>query len=251
MGKTILSRAKAVELIQEAFKDNNFASLSLQQIFSNKNLAKYKSLYKNEESYESAIKWNLEVNSKDSKLWDQKNNIFENRNIGEGIWGVVGDKFHEYEEIPSTHHEKKASIFKKVTKKNKKVKKEMSSPKEMGSSKKMNPAKEMGSSNLMNSELDDDLKLVVTKKVTLNNDLASEIKARADHKCEYCGQQTFQDEHGESYLEVHHIDFLCNGGKDQKGNLIALCPTCHRRAHSSQDKEEFKEELKNIVQDKN
>ncbi|AHK22590.1 Aliphatic sulfonates import ATP-binding protein SsuB [Candidatus Hepatoplasma crinochetorum Av] len=100
-GKTILPRDKAVELIQEIFKDNNFAPLSLQQIFNSKRLLKYKKQYKNEESYESAIKWNLEVNSKDSKLWDQKNTIFENRNIGEGIWGLVGDTVHTYQESSS------------------------------------------------------------------------------------------------------------------------------------------------------
>src|ERR1051325_3761873 len=55
-GKTILPRDKAVELIQEIFKDNNFAPLSLQQIFNSKRLLKYKKQYKNEESYESAIK---------------------------------------------------------------------------------------------------------------------------------------------------------------------------------------------------
>lgn len=104
-GKTILPREKAVELIQETFKDNNFAPLSLQQIFNSKRLLKYKNQYKNEESYESAIKWNLEVNSKDSKSWDQKNNIFENRNIGEGIWGVVGDTVHTYQEPSSTKKE--------------------------------------------------------------------------------------------------------------------------------------------------
>lgn len=243
MGKTILSREKAVELIQEVFKDNNFASLSLQQIFENKKLAKYKSQYKNEESYQSAIKWNLEVNSKDSKLWDQKNNIFENRNIGEGIWGVVGDKFHQYEEISSTNKKKDSkkddSIFEKIKKEIKKITK----PKKI--------EKESNSSNQMSSELDDDLKLIVTKKVTLNEELASEIKERANGKCEYCGQETFKDDQNKNYLEVHHITFLSNGGEDQKDNLIALCPTCHRRAHSSSDKEEFKEELMNVVKNKN
>lgn len=244
MGKTILPRDKAVELIQETFKDNNFASLSLQQIFNSKRLLQYKSQYKNEESYQSAIKWNLEVNSKDSKLWDKKNNIFENRNIGEGIWGLVGDTVHTYQEPSSTS--KKITSFKtkkakvsnaiKATAKIKKVK---------------NNDNKTNSSNLMNSELDDDLRLIITKKVKLNKELASEIKARANHKCEYCGQETFKDDQNEDYLEVHHIVFLSEGGKDQKDNLIALCPTCHRRAHSSKEREEFKEELKNIVNEKN
>ena len=244
MGKTILPRDKAVELIQETFKDNNFASLSLQQIFNSKRLLQYKSQYKNEESYQSAIKWNLEVNSKDSKLWDKKNNIFENRNIGEGIWGVVGDTVHTYQEPSSTS--KTITSFK--TKKAK-VTKSIKATTKIKKAKSGN--KETDLLDLLNSELDDDLKLIITKKIKLNKELASEIRARANHRCEYCGQETFKNDQDEGYLEVHHIDFLCEGGKDQKDNLIALCPTCHRRAHSSKEREEFKEELKNIVNDKN
>lgn len=33
------------------------------------------------------------------------------------------------------------------------------------------------------------------------------------------------------YLEVHHIDFLSEGGRDTLDNAIALCPTCHRLMH--------------------
>lgn len=33
--------------------------------------------------------------------------------------------------------------------------------------------------------------------------------------------------------ELHHIVFRSQGGKDEPGNLITLCPSCHRRAHGT------------------
>jgi len=45
-------------------------------------------------------------------------------------------------------------------------------------------------------------------------------------KCQVCGYNEFID-----ILEVHHIIERCNGGTDDNGNLILLCPNCHRKAH--------------------
>ncbi|WP_163591073.1 HNH endonuclease, partial [Klebsiella variicola] len=36
---------------------------------------------------------------------------------------------------------------------------------------------------------------------------------------------------GTPFLEVHHIEWLSNGGEDSVENAIALCPNCHRQAH--------------------
>lgn len=33
-------------------------------------------------------------------------------------------------------------------------------------------------------------------------------------------------------LDLHHIDYVSNGGSDEPINLIALCPNCHSRHHS-------------------
>lgn len=33
--------------------------------------------------------------------------------------------------------------------------------------------------------------------------------------------------------EIHHILFRSQGGQDTSGNLITLCPSCHRRAHGT------------------
>ena len=34
------------------------------------------------------------------------------------------------------------------------------------------------------------------------------------------------------FLEVHHIEFLSNGGDDSIDNVSALCPNCHRKMHA-------------------
>jgi hypothetical protein len=32
-------------------------------------------------------------------------------------------------------------------------------------------------------------------------------------------------------LDIHHIEYLAEGGPDSSENLIALCPNCHTRHH--------------------
>lgn len=45
---------------------------------------------------------------------------------------------------------------------------------------------------------------------------------QSGHKCTICK---------EPYTEIHHIEFLENGGKTEYENLIVLCPNCHTRVH--------------------
>ena len=68
-------------------------------------------------------------------------------------------------------------------------------------------------------------------------------KKRANGKCEGCNELApFETKYG-PYLEVHHLIRLADGGPDRPENVIALCPTCHRRAHYSINHLEFNEEL--------
>lgn len=54
--------------------------------------------------------------------------------------------------------------------------------------------------------------------------------------CQLCDSTApFKDKNGNPYLEVHHIDWLSNGGDDAIDNAIALCPNCHRRMHIVND----------------
>jgi len=48
------------------------------------------------------------------------------------------------------------------------------------------------------------------------------IKERGN-KCELCGAT--------GTLHAHHIKPLKDGGKDEVGNLLLVCPDCHKRIH--------------------
>lgn len=50
--------------------------------------------------------------------------------------------------------------------------------------------------------------------------------------CEACGAIA---------VDVHHIIFKSHGGGNEADNLIALCRTCHSKAHSNK---KFNESLK-------
>lgn len=72
-------------------------------------------------------------------------------------------------------------------------------------------------------------------------------KKRANGICEGCnGTAPFETKSG-PYLEVHHLTRLADGGADLPQNVIALCPTCHRKAHYSLGHLEFNNKLINKV----
>ena len=73
---------------------------------------------------------------------------------------------------------------------------------------------------------------------------------RAGGRCEACTQQApFIAKQG-PYLETHHLKRLADGGPDHPNNVIAVCPNCHRRAHSSIDRNNFNNSLILIVNQK-
>lgn len=56
--------------------------------------------------------------------------------------------------------------------------------------------------------------------------LRAEVHRRAGGRCELCAQQLGH------VWEAHHRKLRSRGGQDSVCNLVALCPTCHRRCHS-------------------
>ena len=65
------------------------------------------------------------------------------------------------------------------------------------------------------------------------NEYISEYSRRkANGKCLLCKSNApFKNKNGEPYLEIHHIKWLANGGKDNLENTVALCPNCHKKMH--------------------
>jgi 5-methylcytosine-specific restriction protein A len=70
------------------------------------------------------------------------------------------------------------------------------------------------------------------------------VLRRADGRCEGCGDPApFLTGNGRPYLEPHHTRRLSDGGPDTPAHVIALCPTCHRRAHYAADAMAFNASL--------
>jgi 5-methylcytosine-specific restriction protein A len=69
-------------------------------------------------------------------------------------------------------------------------------------------------------------------------------KKRANGQCEGCVTKSPFETKSGPYLEVHHLTRLSDGGADSPENVIALCPTCHRRAHYALDGVSFNNELR-------
>lgn len=62
------------------------------------------------------------------------------------------------------------------------------------------------------------------------------VQRRAKGHCEGCGSPApFKTTSGRPYLEPHHTRRLSDGGPDHPMWVVAVCPTCHRRAHYSED----------------
>jgi hypothetical protein len=63
-------------------------------------------------------------------------------------------------------------------------------------------------------------------------------------RCEVCDQPApFAREDGSSYLEVHHVRPLAEGGPDTPDNAVAACPNCHRRLHYGSGRGEVRGEV--------
>jgi 5-methylcytosine-specific restriction protein A len=70
------------------------------------------------------------------------------------------------------------------------------------------------------------------------------VQRRAAGKCEGCGQPApFKTAQGRPYLEPHHTRRLSDGGPDHPAWVVAVCPTCHRRAHHAVDAKDYNRKL--------
>jgi len=78
-----------------------------------------------------------------------------------------------------------------------------------------------------------------------NSLLKAYVKKRSNYSCEIpnCNYKGFYKKNGESYIEIHHVIPLAEGGEDSISNTVALCPNCHRAIHYAENKEEMKQLL--------
>jgi hypothetical protein len=78
-------------------------------------------------------------------------------------------------------------------------------------------------------------KIITQRPVYRRNEYVTEsVLRRANGICEKCGRPApfLRDKDNTPFLEVHHKIPLSEEGYDTMENAIALCPNCHRHAHS-------------------
>ena len=72
--------------------------------------------------------------------------------------------------------------------------------------------------------------------------------ARANGKCEYCGQSGFKMSNGKIFLETHHVVPLSENGLDSEYNVVAICANHHREAHHGDQQFKIREWLLNYLE---
>lgn len=70
---------------------------------------------------------------------------------------------------------------------------------------------------------DDEIRAFRSSSRYIPTSLENLLFELAGHRCTICRAP---------WLEVHHIDELCEGGKTEYENPIVLCPNCHTRVHA-------------------
>ena len=75
------------------------------------------------------------------------------------------------------------------------------------------------------------------------------VLKRANGFCEYCGAPGFKTAAGSIFLETHHVIALSGKGFDHEQNVVAICPTDHRRAHFGEDSTTIQKALLELLAD--
>jgi hypothetical protein len=74
---------------------------------------------------------------------------------------------------------------------------------------------------------------------------------RAHNRCEipHCTHDVFVDDKDVPYCEVHHIDWLSEGGFDIPENVACVCPAHHREIHHGKNRERLNRILRTLRKD--
>lgn len=72
---------------------------------------------------------------------------------------------------------------------------------------------------------------VISKQYDRNELVKEYARRRAAGYCQLCDEPAPFESNGVPFLEVHHIEWLAEGGPDTVDNVVALCPNCHRKMH--------------------
>lgn len=91
-----------------------------------------------------------------------------------------------------------------------------------------------------NSSKENSSRTVVSTVIDRDPAVSEYVKLRAKGYCDLCDQKApFENKFGQPYLECHHVEYLSKGGSDTVDNAVALCPNCHRKIHSLENKDDY------------
>ena len=81
---------------------------------------------------------------------------------------------------------------------------------------------------------------VTNEQIARDPTVVEYVKRMADGNCDLCREPApFITKKKVPYLECHHIKQLAKDGEDAISNAVALCPNCHRKMHSLNDKKDI------------
>jgi len=166
------------------------------------------------------IKKNINVDNKNqTKIWTQENLEIVKKVLID--WGINFSDSESYTQL-----EKKYVSEKKLYDKKRDIHNYLLEEK----SKRL-PDKELTLS-LLKWQRDNPIRKFSTRTFERNPFIAEFIKREAKGICHLCnGPSPFNDKSGNPYLESHHVIWLSKGGEDIVGNVVALCPNCHKKIH--------------------
>lgn len=84
---------------------------------------------------------------------------------------------------------------------------------------------------------------IVGSAFVRSQEVGQTVLRRAAGICEYCGALGFETAAGAIYIETHHVIPLSENGPDVVWNIVAICPSDHRRAHFGKDRDSIRETL--------
>ena len=82
-------------------------------------------------------------------------------------------------------------------------------------------------------------KKVIYKQYDRDEAVKEYARIRANGVCQLCEEPAPFAVNKVPFLEVHHIQWLANGGPDTVDNVVALCPNCHRKMHMVRNAEDI------------
>lgn len=73
--------------------------------------------------------------------------------------------------------------------------------------------------------------------------VAAWVLQEAAGQCESCREMAYETDSGRSYLEIHHVIPLDEGGSDTIANAVGVCETCHGKLHRWKHRPSLKQSL--------